>query len=127
MHGICSDEAPKNPSIVVDVFYDFARERHLAIAKTLHDRLVETGKLHIEQRDLGGLRRVISQIVQNRYPTRFTSREAWILCDSAWNRIHPAQVLVEGAVLSEAAFLRVFGPVRALPPCAFKRWWAPLI
>jgi hypothetical protein len=34
---------------VVDTFLDLSRERHLAIDKTLHDRLVESGKLHIEQ------------------------------------------------------------------------------
>jgi molecular chaperone DnaK len=69
MHGICFDEARKNPGFVVDAFLDLTRERHLAIDKTLHDHLVESGKLHIEHNDFGGLRNVIAQMLQNRYPT----------------------------------------------------------
>jgi len=79
MHGICFDEARKNPGFVVDAFLDLARERHLAIDKTLHDRLVESGKLHIEQGDLGGLRNVISQMLQNRYPTDVKDSHAPVL------------------------------------------------
>jgi hypothetical protein len=69
MQGRCFDEARKNPGFVVDAFLDLSRERHLAIDKTLHDRLVENGKLSIEHSDLGSLRSVIAQMLQNRYPT----------------------------------------------------------
>ena len=79
MHGICFDEARKNPGIVVNAFHDFARERHLAIDKTLHDRLVETGNLHIKQGDFGGLRNVISKMMENRYPTDVKDSHAELL------------------------------------------------
>ena len=68
MKAICFDEARKQPGFVVDIFLEFARERHLAIDKALHDRLVDAGKASIERNELYGLRAVIAQIVENRYP-----------------------------------------------------------
>jgi molecular chaperone DnaK len=68
MKAICFDEAGKQPGFVVDTFLEFARERHVAIDKVLHDRLVDAGKASIGRNDLNGLRAVIGQIVENRYP-----------------------------------------------------------
>jgi hypothetical protein len=49
------------------MFLDLARERHVAIDKAIHDRLVEAGKASIEHNDVHGLRAVIAQMVENRY------------------------------------------------------------
>jgi molecular chaperone DnaK len=69
MRAICFDELRKQPSFVVDMFLDLARERHIAIDKGLHDRLIEAGKSNIDRNDINGLRSVIAQMLQNRYPT----------------------------------------------------------
>ena len=68
MRAICFDEARKQPGFVVDTFLEVARERHVAIDKALHDRLVDSGKASIERNDLYGLRAVIAQMIENRYP-----------------------------------------------------------
>jgi molecular chaperone DnaK len=67
MRAICFDEARKQPGFVVDVFLEYARERHVAIDKAVHDRLVDAGKASMERNDLDGLRAVIAQMVENRY------------------------------------------------------------
>ena len=69
MRAICFDELRKQPSFVIDMFLDLARERHHAIDKALHDRLIEAGKSSIDRNDIHGLRSVIAQILQNRFPT----------------------------------------------------------
>src|SRR5581483_5811369 len=68
MRAICFDEARKQPAFVIDMFLELARDRHLAIDKALHDRLIEAGKANIDRSDLSGLRAVIGQMLDNRYP-----------------------------------------------------------
>jgi molecular chaperone DnaK len=68
MRATCFDEARKQPGFVIDMFLELARERHFAVDKALHDRLVEAGKASIDRNDLYGLRAVIGQILENRYP-----------------------------------------------------------
>jgi molecular chaperone DnaK len=68
MRAICFDEAGKQPAFLVDPFSDLARERHFAVDKALHDRLVEGGKTSIENNNLNGLRTIIAQLLENRYP-----------------------------------------------------------
>jgi molecular chaperone DnaK len=67
--AICFDEARKQPAFVIDFFLDLARERHIAIDKALHDLQVAEGQSRIEQEDIDGLRKVIGQMLDNRYPT----------------------------------------------------------
>jgi molecular chaperone DnaK len=67
--GIFFDEARKQPAFVVDLFLDLARERHIAIDKPLHDRQVADGQSRIEREDIDGLRQIIGQMLDNRYPT----------------------------------------------------------
>jgi molecular chaperone DnaK len=67
--AIFLDCAKEQPGFHVDMFLSYAQERHLAIDKALHDHLVKEGETCIERNDLDGLRRVISQILANQYPT----------------------------------------------------------
>ena len=67
MHAIFFEEALKQPGFLVNTFLELARERHFAIDKSLHDRLVEAGKASIERSDLDGLRAVIAQMHGNRH------------------------------------------------------------
>lgn len=68
MRAICFEEAVKQPGFLVDMYLDLARERHFAIDKNLHDKLVESGKASIERSDINGLRSVIAQMHENRQP-----------------------------------------------------------
>ena len=56
------------PGFIVAMFERFARERHIALDKNLHDRLVEQGRTAFEQQDIESLREIISMIVRNRMP-----------------------------------------------------------
>ena len=69
MISIFLDGAKEQPGFHVDMFLSFTRERHLAIDKALHDRLIAEGEACIDRNDSGGLRRVIGQILDNQYPT----------------------------------------------------------
>lgn len=69
MIAIFLDGAKEQPGFHVDIFLSFMRERHLAIDKALHDRLIADGEGCIDRNDLDGLRRVIGQILENQYPT----------------------------------------------------------
>lgn len=69
MIAIFLDGAKEQPGFHVEIFLSFVRERHLAIDKALHDRLIADGEACIERSDLDGLRRVIGQILDNQYPT----------------------------------------------------------
>jgi hypothetical protein len=65
MIAIFLDGAKEQPGFHVDMFLSFTRERHLAIDKALHDRLIAESEACIDRNDLGGLRRVIGQILDN--------------------------------------------------------------
>jgi molecular chaperone DnaK len=69
MIAIFLDGAKEQPGFHVDMFLSFTRERHLAIDKARHDRLIAEGEACIDRKDLDGLRRVIGQILDNQYPT----------------------------------------------------------
>lgn len=69
MMAIFLTGAKEHPGFQVDMFLAFARERHLAIDKALHDRFVAEGQACIDRNDLDGLRRVIGQILENQIPT----------------------------------------------------------
>jgi molecular chaperone DnaK len=69
MIAIFLDGAKEQPGFHVDMFLSFMRERHLAIDKARHDRLIAEGEACIDRNDLDGLRRVIGQILENQYPT----------------------------------------------------------
>jgi molecular chaperone DnaK len=69
MMAIFITNAKDNPGFQVDMFLAFARERHLAIDKILHDRLVQEGQACIDRNDLEGLRRTIGRVLENQIPT----------------------------------------------------------
>jgi molecular chaperone DnaK len=68
MRGIFLDEVLKQPGFLVNMFFDLANERALAVDKGQHGRLVEEGNAMIERNDLNGLRSVLGQMRQNRIP-----------------------------------------------------------
>jgi molecular chaperone DnaK len=68
MRGIFLDEVLKQPRFLVNMFFELANERALAVDKGQHDRLVEEGNAMIERNDLNGLRAVLGQMRQNRIP-----------------------------------------------------------
>ena len=70
MRYVAHDELKKQPDFLINNFRGLARERHLAVDKTLHDRLVETGNACIERKDLNALQSATNQIVDNRFPTK---------------------------------------------------------
>lgn len=69
MFAIFMTGAKEHPGFQVDMFLAFARERHLAIDKALHDALVAEGEACIDRNDLDGLRRTIGRILENQIPT----------------------------------------------------------
>lgn len=69
MFAIFINGAKEHPGFQVDLFLAFSRERHLAIDKGLHDRLVADGQACIDRNDLEGLRRTIGRILENQIPT----------------------------------------------------------
>jgi molecular chaperone DnaK len=69
MFAIFITGAREHPGFQVDMFLAFARERHLAIDKALHDALVTEGQTCIDRNDLDGLRRTIGRILDNQIPT----------------------------------------------------------
>jgi molecular chaperone DnaK len=69
MWAIFMAAAKEHPGFQVDIFLAFARERHLAMDKALHDRIVADGQACIDRNDLDGLRRAIGAILANQIPT----------------------------------------------------------
>jgi molecular chaperone DnaK len=69
MQAIFFEEARKQPSFIVDHFLSMAKERHIAIDKDLHERLIVSGKNCIDRENVDGLRSVISQMYKNRVST----------------------------------------------------------
>jgi molecular chaperone DnaK len=69
MTAIFLTGAKEHPGFQVEMFLAFARERHLAIDKALHDRLVTEGQACIDRNDLDGLRRTIGRMLENQIPT----------------------------------------------------------
>jgi molecular chaperone DnaK len=55
----------KQPAMWVTMFNDLAEQRHAAIDKQLHDRLVSEGNTSCKENDVDSLRRVVFQIQDN--------------------------------------------------------------
>lgn len=67
MKGILQAELWRNPSYVVHVFKMSSPERHLAVDKALHDKLVAEGEEAVAAKNFDGLRRTIFQILENQF------------------------------------------------------------
>ncbi|WP_414475831.1 Hsp70 family protein [Microvirga sp. M2] len=57
----------KRPEFIVSIFRDMAGDRHFAIDKDLHDRLVRKGEEAISQADIDGVRRAMSRMHDNMF------------------------------------------------------------
>jgi molecular chaperone DnaK len=57
----------KRPEFIVSIFRDMAGDRHFAIDKDLHDRLVREGEEAISQADIDGVRRAMSRMHDNMF------------------------------------------------------------
>jgi molecular chaperone DnaK len=68
MTAIFLTGAKEHPGFQVEMFLALARERHLAIDKALHDRLVTEGQACVDRNDLEGLRRAIGRMLENQIP-----------------------------------------------------------
>ena len=68
MRSIGFAEAGKQPGFIVSWFLELAKERHFAVDKNVHDRLVERGQACINGNNVDGVRMVIGQMLENRYP-----------------------------------------------------------
>jgi molecular chaperone DnaK len=69
MRSLRWDEENRQPSYVIDRFLRLARDRHLAVDKALHDKVVEEGKASVARHDLNGVWSAIKQIQDNQVPT----------------------------------------------------------
>ncbi len=58
----------EQPGFIMAMFEKFAQERHIALDKNLHDRLVQQGRTAAQQEDTETLREIIGMIVRNRMP-----------------------------------------------------------
>ena len=65
MHAILFSDLTKRPGFWVGMFEDLANDRHRAVDKTKHDRLVSEGQGFIKKEDLDGLRQIASQLRDN--------------------------------------------------------------
>lgn len=54
------------------------------------------------------------------YPARFTDTEAWVFINGEWKSFHPAEMAHGAGVMTEAAYIDLFGQVPALPKTAFQ-------
>jgi molecular chaperone DnaK len=69
MRSTAYEELNKQPSFVINSFLALANERHLAVDKALHDRIVEAGKASAARQDMSGVYDAIKRLVENRVPT----------------------------------------------------------
>ena len=65
MRAILFSDLAKQPGFWVGMFEDIAKDRHRAIDKTKHDRLVNEGEGFIRKEDLDGLRQITFQLRDN--------------------------------------------------------------
>jgi molecular chaperone DnaK len=65
MHGILFSDLAKRPGFWVGMFEDLAKDRHRAVDKSKHDRLVNEGEAFIKKEDLDGLRQIAFQLRDN--------------------------------------------------------------
>lgn len=63
----------EQPGFILAMFERFSHERHIALDKDLHDRLVAQGRTAAEQQDIESLREVVGMIVRNRMPNETES------------------------------------------------------
>jgi len=65
MRAILFSDLAKRPGFWVGMFEDLAKDRHRAIDKTKHDRLVNEGEAFIKKEDLDSLRQITFQLRDN--------------------------------------------------------------
>ena len=65
MHAVLFSDLAKKPGFWVGMFEDIAKDRHRAIDKAKHDRLVNEGEGFIKNEDLDGLRQIAFQLRDN--------------------------------------------------------------
>lgn len=63
----------EQPGFIMAMFERFAQERHVALDKGLHDRLVQQGRAAFQEKDIDSLREIIGMIVRNRMPNETES------------------------------------------------------
>jgi molecular chaperone DnaK len=63
----------EHPAFLLAMFERLSQERHSALDKDLHDRLVQQGWAAVEQQDIDSVREVLSMIVRNRMPNETES------------------------------------------------------
>lgn len=63
----------EQPAFIFAMFERLAAERHSALDKDLHDRLVDQGWTAVEQQDVESVREVLGMIVRNRMPNESES------------------------------------------------------
>ena len=66
MRDIFRTEAGRQTAFMIKFFLAVARERHLALDRQHHERLVQSGELAVARKDLAGLHAVIRQMFDNR-------------------------------------------------------------
>jgi molecular chaperone DnaK len=65
MRAIVFSDFVKQPGFWVGMFEDMAKDRHRAIDKAKHDRLVREGQNYIQAEDIDGLRQTNFQMRDN--------------------------------------------------------------
>ena len=63
----------EQPGFILAMFERISHERHIALDKDLHDRLVDQGKEAAEQQDIESLREILAIMVRNRMPNETES------------------------------------------------------
>jgi molecular chaperone DnaK len=63
----------QQPGFIMHMFETLSVERHSALDKNLHDRLVQEGEQCLESGDIEGVREVVGAILRNRMPSEAES------------------------------------------------------
>lgn len=69
----------QQPGFILHMFETLSEERHSALDKNLHDRLVQEGGQCLESGDIEGVREVVGAILRNRMPSESESGGVAIL------------------------------------------------
>lgn len=69
----------QQPGFILHMFETLSEERHSALDKNLHDRLVQEGGQCLESGDIEGVREVVGAILRNRMPSEAESGGVAIL------------------------------------------------
>lgn len=63
----------QQPGFIIGMFENLAQERHTALDKDLHDRLVQEGQASVAQNDIEGVREIVGAMFRNRMPNESES------------------------------------------------------